>query len=82
MKTVQFNAVVGADQVIRPPTGVILPEGEIEVVVRPRPNRMARSEDRLRQVCAQRGLDWDKLTEDERERLIDDLMHEDRACGL
>jgi hypothetical protein len=81
MKPIQFNAVVGADQVIRPPAGVALPQGEIEVVVRPRPNLMARSEDRLRQVCTQRGVDWDKLTEEERECLIDDLVHEDRACG-
>jgi hypothetical protein len=33
MKTIQFHAVVGADQIIRPPNGVRLPEGEIEVRV-------------------------------------------------
>ena len=31
---------------------------------------------RMRALCAERGLDWDELTEDERERLIDDLLHE------
>jgi hypothetical protein len=36
MKVIQFNAVVGLDHVIRPPAGVDLPEGEIEVTVRPR----------------------------------------------
>ena len=36
MKAIHFNAVVGVDQVIRPPMGVSLPEGEVEVVVRPR----------------------------------------------
>lgn len=36
MGIIQFNAVVGADQVIRPPAGIELPQGEIEVVVRPR----------------------------------------------
>jgi hypothetical protein len=36
MDTIQFNAVVGQDQVIRPPGGVVLPEGEIEVTVRTR----------------------------------------------
>jgi hypothetical protein len=36
VKTIQFNAVVGVDQVIRPPNGIVLPQGEIEVVVRPR----------------------------------------------
>jgi hypothetical protein len=36
MNAIHFNAVVGVDQVIRPPAGVALPEGEIEVMVRPR----------------------------------------------
>lgn len=36
MSAIRFNAVVDADQVIRPPEGVRLPEGEIEVIVRPR----------------------------------------------
>jgi hypothetical protein len=30
---------------------------------------------RIRQLCAERGLDWDRLTEDEREKLIDELLH-------
>jgi hypothetical protein len=30
----------------------------------------------VRALCAERGLDWDSLTEDERERLIDELLHE------
>jgi hypothetical protein len=34
--TIQFSAVVDQEQVIRPPDGVRLPEGEIEVTVRPR----------------------------------------------
>jgi hypothetical protein len=36
MKTIHFNAIVGVDQIIRPPAGVALPEGEVEVVVRPK----------------------------------------------
>lgn len=36
MNAIQFNTVVGVDQVIRPPSGVVLPQGEIEVVVRSR----------------------------------------------
>lgn len=35
MSTIQFNAQVGDDQVIRPPKGVILPLGAIEVQIRP-----------------------------------------------
>lgn len=34
MKTIQFNAVVDQEQIIRPPSGVTLPQGEIEVTVR------------------------------------------------
>lgn len=34
---------------------------------------------RMRALCADRGLDWDSLTEDERERLIDDLLHTGEA---
>lgn len=31
---------------------------------------------RMRQLCAERGLDWDSLSEDERQQLIDELLHE------
>ena len=31
---------------------------------------------RVRAICAERGLDWDALTEDERQQLIDELLHE------
>ncbi len=34
MPTIEFHAVVGQDQVIRPPEGVSLPRGEVEVTVR------------------------------------------------
>jgi hypothetical protein len=32
--------------------------------------------EQVKQVAAQRGLDWDSLGEDERETLIDTLLHE------
>ncbi|HPD16066.1 MAG TPA: hypothetical protein PLE19_14020 [Planctomycetota bacterium] len=32
---------------------------------------------RIRELCAERGVDWDHLTEEERQRLIDDLLHEE-----
>jgi len=32
--------------------------------------------ERIRALCAQRGIDWDTLSEDERQRLIDELLHE------
>ena len=30
----------------------------------------------LRRMCATRGLDWDRMSEDERETLVDDLLNE------
>ncbi len=32
----------------------------------------------VRAAAAQRGKDWDTMTEDEREIFIDDMLHEDR----
>jgi hypothetical protein len=34
-----------------------------------------------RAAAARRGRDWDVMSEEERESLIDDLVHEDRQCG-
>jgi hypothetical protein len=34
---------------------------------------------RVRAICAERGLDWDSLPDDDREQLIDKLLHEDEA---
>ena len=31
---------------------------------------------RMRALCARRGVDWDSLSEEERQRLIDQLLHE------
>lgn len=33
-------------------------------------------DERIRALCAQRGVDWDTLSEKERQRLVDDLLHE------
>ena len=35
-----------------------------------------KAESKLRARATARGLDWDKLSEDERERLVDDWLHE------
>jgi len=32
--------------------------------------------ERIRTLCAQRGIDWGSLSEEERERLIDEWLHE------
>jgi len=47
MEPIQFNAVVDQEQVIRPPGGVVLPQGEIEVTVRPRTAPSTASDDPL-----------------------------------
>jgi hypothetical protein len=43
-----------------------------------REERMNYAETQLQRLCAERGLDWDDMSEDEREAFIDDLVHEDR----
>ena len=35
MTEIRFSAIVGEDGVIRPPAGVLIPGGEVEVTVRP-----------------------------------------------
>lgn len=35
------------------------------------------SADQARLVAQERGFDWDAMTEEERETLIDDVVHED-----
>ena len=37
---------------------------------------LAHGEAQMRRLCAERGLDWDKLNENEREAFVDDLLHE------
>ena len=38
-------------------------------------------EAKMRKICAERGLDWDTMTEEERMDFIDDIVHEDRECN-
>jgi hypothetical protein len=37
---------------------------------------LVKSEEKLRKLAKQRGLDWNKMPEDKRENFVDDLMHE------
>jgi hypothetical protein len=41
-----------------------------------REERMRFGEEQLRRACADRGLNWDRLSEDEREALVNNLLHE------
>lgn len=38
------------------------------------------AEAQLRKLCASRGLDWDRMSNEERIDFVDDLIHEDREC--
>jgi hypothetical protein len=42
--------------------------------------RIQYAEQQLRRLCTERGLDWDAMSEEQREAFIDDLVHEDRPC--
>ncbi len=44
-----------------------------------RQERLDYAEAQLRRLCVERGLDWDAMSEDEREAFIDDMVHEDRV---
>jgi len=39
--------------------------------------RMRLAEAQLRRQCAERGLDWDRMAENQREEFVDRLLHED-----
>jgi hypothetical protein len=40
-------------------------------------NRLVeRNRGRIEAVCRERGLDFSRMTEEERERLVDDLLHQ------
>jgi len=41
-----------------------------------REERLRFGEAQLRRASAQRGLNWDSLSEDEREAFVNDLLHE------
>ena len=48
------------------------------------PDRAARmdyAEAQFRKLCTARGLDWDAMLETDREKFVDDLIHEDRECS-
>ena len=51
-----------------------------EDAARGREQRVVYAESQIRQLCEKRGLDWDAMSDEEREALIDNLVHEDREC--
>lgn len=38
-------------------------------------------DDRAREVAAERGRNWEAMTEKEKEEFVDELVHEDRDCS-
>jgi hypothetical protein len=42
-----------------------------------REERMRFAEARLRRACAERGLDWGQMSEEEREQFVDRFLHEE-----
>ncbi len=79
MNAIQFTTIVGPDGVIRPPEGVQLPAGEIEVTVRQETAAKPSLEERARAFAARRGFQWDSLPDDLRAILIQDIQYEERG---
>lgn len=82
MASVQLTTEQLIDLVLQLP-----PEGKREVLQAlatdaksGRADRTAYAEEQLRRLSRERGLNWDAMTEDEREALADDLIPEDRSC--
>lgn len=46
-----------------------------------RDERMKYAESQLRRLCSERGLNWDRMSEEQRDSFVDDLVHEGRARG-
>ena len=47
-----------------------------------RAERMKYAESRVRKLCAERGLDWDAMDDEERLYFVNDLVHEDRSVAV
>ena len=47
-----------------------------------RAERMKYAESKVRELCAERGLDWDAMDDEERLYFIDALVHEDRSVAV
>lgn len=37
----------------------------------------SKGQNAIRQLASQSGVDWDSLSDEERERLVDEILHED-----
>jgi hypothetical protein len=41
----------------------------------------AYAEDQLRRLAGERGENWDQMDDEQRQRFVDDLLHEDSSCN-
>ncbi len=46
-----------------------------------RDERMREAENKMRALCAERGVDWDAMDDEQRLSFVDDLIHEDRQLS-
>ncbi len=53
---------------------------ELRTEVDGRVDRESRGQAAARQLCRERGIDWDAMDDDARLAFVDDLIHEDRGC--
>lgn len=44
------------------------------------PPQMKTNRTQMKEMARKRGLNWDRLNDQGRLQLVDDLIHEDRAC--
>ncbi len=51
-----------------------------EMAAQAREDNLNFGEKQLRRIAQERGLVWEAMTEDNKEALVDDLIHEDREC--
>jgi hypothetical protein len=79
MSEIQFTTIVGPDGVIRPPEGMELPQGAMEVSLRPIADANSSFEVSGRELATRRGLNWDTLSDDVRAILIADIQFEERG---
>ncbi len=68
------------DQEVLPEEKQLIPQAGTEQVDVEQKAIMDRAEAQLRKLSTSRSLDWDMMTDEERIKFVDALIHEDREC--
>ncbi len=66
--------VLSKDKQLTPPAATMQVDTEQKAL-------MNYAEAQLRKLAASQGLNWDKMTDEERIDFVDNLIHEDRECS-